>query len=87
MKLDPSKPVPYDVIDSQVLDYLGGIEPLKALVETGELTDEQFDKLFDIYQTKMPYGTQKARTGDPYDFILEELALLENRTITKEKEN
>jgi len=28
-----------------------------------------FDILFKYYEEEMPYGTQKARTGDPYEWI------------------
>jgi len=31
------------------------------------------DKLMDYYMEEMPYGTQKARDGDPYEFIYQEL--------------
>ena len=42
-------------------------------VKTGALTDSLFYHLFDHYCTtnEMPYGTAKARTGDPYEFIEE----------------
>jgi len=32
---------------------------------------ELYDKLYEYYVDDMPYGTAKARTGDPYDWILE----------------
>lgn len=38
-----------------------------------ELIDcpELYDKLYEYYVNDMPYGTAKARTGDPYDWILD----------------
>lgn len=33
-----------------------------------------FEALFHYFAGDMPYGTMKARTGDPYDWILLELA-------------
>ena len=37
------------------------------------LSDHLFDQLFPYYTDEMPYGTQKARTGDPYQWITEQL--------------
>jgi hypothetical protein len=34
------------------------------------------DALYDFYQTEMPYGVQKARTGDPDTWILNRLERL-----------
>lgn len=42
-----------------------------------ELDDVLFDKLFQIFAFEtgdMPYGTAKARTGDPYQWIQKHLA-------------
>ena len=52
-------------------------------------TDEDFDtldqlptsitdQLFEYYQEDMPYGVQKARTGDPYEWIFDKLETLLN---------
>ena len=30
-----------------------------------------YDKLYEYYVDEMPYGTAKARTGDPYYWILD----------------
>jgi len=32
-----------------------------------------FDRLMEFYASEMPYGTAKARTGDPYVWITEKL--------------
>ena len=71
--------------DSHVIETLGGFEPLKAVAEAGELTESQYDLLYPIYESQMPYGTAKARTGDPQEFILERLDNLVSRLIEKEK--
>lgn len=40
-----------------------------------EVYDDQelSDKLYDYYQDEMPYGVQKARDGDPDEWIYERL--------------
>ena len=37
------------------------------------LPDELYNVLYDHYQDEMPYGTQKARDGDPFEWISEKL--------------
>lgn len=32
-----------------------------------------FDQLYELYYQEMPYGTAKARTGDPYQWISEKI--------------
>lgn len=41
----------------------------------GELDNELYDSLFDYYSAvgEMPYGIQKARTGDPYEWVTQQL--------------
>jgi hypothetical protein len=39
----------------------------------GELDDSLYDALYDYYFDDMPYGTKKARTGDPYEWIADRL--------------
>jgi hypothetical protein len=41
-------------LDGAILDILGGIIPLQGV---GELTDDQYDKLFNLFQDQheMPY--------------------------------
>jgi hypothetical protein len=36
---------------------------------TGELSSHLYDVLYDYYFDDMPYGTKKARDGDPYEWI------------------
>jgi len=33
--------------------------------------DELWEKMYEYYLPDMPYGTAKARTGDPVDFIID----------------
>jgi len=35
--------------------------------------DELCDKLYEYYRDEMPYGTQKARDGDPYEWMFERM--------------
>ena len=37
---------------------------------------ELYQQLFEFFQEDMPYGTQKARDGDPVDYINNELDAL-----------
>jgi len=37
--------------------------------ESGDLSDALYDALYDYYHDDMPYGVQKARTGDPYEWV------------------
>lgn len=38
-----------------------------------DLGSPLYSKLYALFQQEMPYGTQKARTGDPDVFILDRL--------------
>lgn len=46
-----------------------------------ELNESTFEKLFEYYcnQNEIPYGVAKARTGDPYDWILNRVELVMQR--------
>jgi hypothetical protein len=37
--------------------------------QTGEVSDALHDALYDYYFDDMPYGTKKARDGDPYEWV------------------
>ena len=52
--------------DKIVDKYTNEMERFK---ETGDLTDELYDALYELWFDDMPYGVQKARTGDPYEWI------------------
>ena len=43
---------------------------------TGDLDDDLYHALYDYYSDngEMPYGTMKARTGDPYEWVSDRLA-------------
>jgi hypothetical protein len=42
---------------------------VKDFQETGEVSDELHNALYDYYFDDMPYGTKKARDGDPYEWV------------------
>lgn len=48
---------------------------VKSFEEGGDLDDDLYDALYDYYSNngEMPYGTMKARTGDPYEWITDRL--------------
>jgi hypothetical protein len=72
--------------DQDVIDALGGIIPLEGIIDAGDLTEDKYHVLFPLYEDVMPYGTLKARTGDPYEFIMQELTDLSTRIVKKETE-
>jgi len=74
--------------DARVIEALGGLEPVRAAADVGveNLDQGQYEKLFEIYQIEMPYGTQKARTGDPFQFINDKLTDLASRLVSKEED-
>lgn len=39
--------------------------------KVGDISEELYELLFNSkFASKMPYGTQKARTGDPYNWLI-----------------
>jgi hypothetical protein len=42
---------------------------VKDFQTTRKLSEHLYDALYDYYQDDMPYGTKKARNGDPYQWI------------------
>ena len=55
---------------------------IKDFTETGDMSDDLYDVLYDYYFDDMPYGTKKARTGDPHEWVedrfAEDLGINEN---------
>ncbi len=57
-----------------------GFTPKAADPEDGDWIQDALDDrdcnyaLFVYYMDEMPYGTQKARTGDPYEWLFERLS-------------
>ena len=47
---------------------------VKDFMQTGEMSDALYDALYDYYFDDMPYGTKKARTGDPYEWVSDHFA-------------
>ena len=59
-------------------------------IDDMELDGELYQDLFDYYSDEMPYGTQKARDGDPMDWImsrLDDLGLAESQKNSEEVED
>jgi hypothetical protein len=42
--------------------------------ETGEMSENLYDALYDYYFDDMPYGVKKARDGDPYEWVSDRFA-------------
>ena len=67
----------------QVRDILNKYpEAYAKILDDGEVNDNEklYDELFEYFLEDMPYGTQKARDGDPVEWIsmrLDDLGLFE----------
>ena len=50
----------------------------KVVIGTEALEDygDLYDKLFQYFSVEMPYGTVKAKTSDPYKWIIDKLSLI-----------
>jgi hypothetical protein len=55
----------------QIMRTMG--RDIEQFKRSGELTDELYSALYDHYMDEMPYGVAKARTGDPYEWIMNKL--------------
>lgn len=56
-----------------------GQEALQGFMDKDELPDDLYDKLFEEYYVNcedMPYGTKKARDGDPYQWMYDRLRMI-----------
>lgn len=49
---------------------------VKQFEQTGDLDNDLYEALFDYYMDsgEMPYGVAKARTGDPYNWVVDRLS-------------
>ena len=47
---------------------------VKDFTQSGEMSDALYDALYDYYFDDMPYGTKKARDGDPYEWVADRFA-------------
>lgn len=56
---------------AKILRHFG--KELADFQNNGELDDDLYSALYDYYFDDMPYGTKKARTGDPYEWISQRL--------------
>ena len=63
----------------QVLEILQKYpEAYVKILDDGEVNDNEklYDELYEYFLEDMPYGVQKARTGDPVEWITEHLDYL-----------
>ena len=75
-----------DEVKRMMMSYPEDVAKMK---QTGDLdTDSQlYMDLFGYYQDEMPYGTQKARDGDPEEWImnrLDDLGMVESREVNED---
>ena len=47
---------------------------VKDFTQNGDMSDALYDALYDYYFDDMPYGTKKARDGDPHEWISDRFA-------------
>lgn len=65
-----------------VIKIVGSKEKIMEILDDPDNLDEYYEKLFDYYTggalgpDQMPYGTAKARTGDPYEWIYKRLDMI-----------
>lgn len=55
-----------------ILDRFG--HEVRKFRESGDLDNDLYDALYDYYFDDMPYGTKKARDGDPYEYVSDRFA-------------
>jgi len=61
-----------EVLTPEELIFVGLI--VEGHIDSYDFLDSPaYDKLFELYMNKMPYGTAKARTGDPDIWIINKL--------------
>lgn len=65
-------PISIDIVKKLINDQID----LYDKIPKSHLT--YFDVLYEHFQTEMPYGVQKARTGDPDSWIIDKLCELYN---------
>ncbi len=53
-------------------------EEIAEFVESGDLSDQAFERCYEFYLNngEMPYGTAKARDGDPLQWVHDKLSEL-----------
>jgi hypothetical protein len=47
---------------------------VKDFSQSGDMSDALYDALYDYYFDDMPYGTKKARDGDPHEWVADRFA-------------
>ncbi len=87
MKTD-SKTKPRDfLLDALILQGLSeaDLETCEQIALGNELIDDHtalYHKLYEMWLPEMPYGTAKARTGDPYLWVTDRLCEIFAETVT-----
>jgi hypothetical protein len=81
---DATNPADLEPMNENVLLYSTGStlqhilntfkRDVKDFQENDELSDELYNALYDYYFDDMPYGTKKARTGDPHEWVADRFA-------------
>lgn len=56
-----------------ILDRHPQFDPTEFLMGKENIDSALFEDLYDFYFREMPYGTAKARDGDPYQWIYNRL--------------
>jgi len=59
--------------ERELLSLEGVSKWLEGEIDFYDMPVQTRDTLYDFYQDEMPYGVQKARTGDPDEWILHKL--------------
>jgi len=59
-----------------LIKIVGGEDNLKNILDDPEEIEKYYDDLYDYYSDEMPYGTAKARTGDPYEWMWNKIFML-----------
>jgi hypothetical protein len=47
---------------------------VREFTQSGDMDNDLYDALYDYYFDDMPYGTKKARTGDPHEWVADRFA-------------
>jgi len=60
--------------EEKVVELLGGLDNLRAILQDPDkLTEKIATGLELLYADEMPIGVQKARTGDPHEWLCDRL--------------
>lgn len=57
------------------LDETQAQNVIDVLTKNEDMSDDVYSVMYDHFISEMPYGTAKARTGDPIEWICDRLAM------------